>query len=124
MQESGENYLECILILAQTKQHVRAIDIANRLSFSKPSIPRAMAILKDAGHITVSKEGYIRLTRSGTEIAERIYERHQLLTSLFISLGVSEKTAAADACRVEHVISEETFSCLKQKWNAKEKAHS
>jgi len=109
IQESGENYLETIFILANENGYVRSVDIANALSFSKPSVSRAMSILKKAGHITVDKEGQIELTASGRRIAESIYNRHQLLTEYLVSIGVSHETASADACRIEHVISQETF---------------
>ena len=110
IQESGENYLETILVLKNETGYVRSIDIARTLSFTKPSVSRAMSILKKAGHITMDKEGCIDLTESGLQIAERIYNRHRLLTNWLTSIGVDEETAAFDACRMEHVISHETFS--------------
>ena len=113
IQESGEMYLETILILSNEKGFVRSVDIADRMKFSKPSVSRAVNLLKAAGHITVSDSGAITLTDSGLEIAETIYERHQVLTSMLISLGVSDETASEDACRVEHYISEETFQAIK-----------
>lgn len=109
IQESGENYLETIFVLAKENGYVRSVDIANALSFSKPSVSRAMSILKKAGHIKIDEEGQIKLTASGRRIAESIYNRHQLLTDYLVSIGVSHDTAAADACRIEHVISQETF---------------
>lgn len=109
IQESGENYLEMVLILKGETEYVRSVDIARALSFTKPSVSRAMSILKKAGHITMDKDGRIDLTESGLQIAERIYKRHRLLTDWLTSIGVSEKTAASDACRMEHVISQETF---------------
>lgn len=109
IQESGENYLETIYILARETGYVRSVDIAHSLSFSKPSVSRAMSILKKAGHIKMDKEGQIELTPSGRQIAERIYGRHRLLTDYLTAIGVSHETAAADACRMEHVISQETF---------------
>ena len=115
MQESGENYLETILILKQEKGYVRSIDIAQKLDFSKPSVSRAMNLLRTNGYITMDpKEGWIELTEKGRGVAERIYERHQLLSKWLTALGVSEETAAADACRIEHVISEETFDRMKE----------
>ena len=111
--ESSENYLEAILMLKQEKGVVRSIDIARRMDFSKPSISRAMSLLRENGYITMDKEGLIELTPSGQEIAGRIYERHQLLTQWLTQLGVSPETAARDACLIEHDISEETFNCLK-----------
>lgn len=111
--ESSENYLEAILMLKQEKGVVRSIDIARRMDFSKPSISRAMSLLRENGYITMDKEGLIELTPSGQEIAGRIYERHQLLTQWLTQLGVSPETAVRDACLIEHDISEETFNCLK-----------
>lgn len=114
MQESGENYLETILILKQEKGYVRSIDIATKLDFSKPSVSRAMSLLRENGYITMDpKEGWIELTRSGKEIAEKIYERHQVISKWLMDLGVAESTAIADACRIEHVISPETFERIK-----------
>ena len=121
IQESGENYLEAILMLHQEKGYARSIDIANKLSFSKPSVSRAMSVLKAAGHIVMGADGLITLTDSGREIAERIYERHQLLTKYLEALGVSAETAVADACRIEHDISEETFECIKAHASRREK---
>ena len=115
MQESGENYLETILILKQEKGYVRSIDIAMKLDFSKPSVSRAMSLLRENGYITMDqKEGWIELTGSGREIAERIYERHQVISQWLMDLGVAEKTATADACRIEHFISPETFDRIKE----------
>ena len=111
--ESGENYLETILILHQKTGCVRAVDIAAELGFSKPSVSRAMSVLREAGHITVARDGQITLTDSGLAIAEKIYERHRLLTEYLTALGVSPEVAAEDACRMEHVISEESFQKLK-----------
>jgi Mn-dependent DtxR family transcriptional regulator len=112
--ESAENYLETILILGQKNGNVRSIDIANELAFSKPSVSVAMKNLRHAGHILVDNDGYITLTQSGRQIAEVIYERHMLISDWFIQLGVSEKTAREDACRIEHVISAESFAALKK----------
>ena len=108
--ESGENYLETILVLHQRTGFVRATE----LSFSKPSVSRAMSVLREAGHIDVARDGQITLTESGRAIAEKIYERHQLLTEYLTALGVSPEIAAEDACRMEHVISEESFQKLKE----------
>ncbi len=114
MQESGENYLETILILKQEKGYVRSIDIAMKLEFSKPSVSRAMGLLRENGYITMDpREGWIELTSSGREIAEQIYERHQVISKWLMDLGVAEETAVADACRIEHVISRETFDRIK-----------
>ncbi|NLV35562.1 MAG: metal-dependent transcriptional regulator [Clostridiaceae bacterium] len=114
LQESGENYLEMIYVLSNQTGYVRSVDVANAMSFSKPSISRAMSILKKAGHIEVDKDGQITLTESGLNIARRVYSRHNLLTDYLIALGVSRETAAADACRMEHVISQETFEKIKK----------
>lgn len=112
--ESGENYLETILILIQKGKGVRSIDIAEEMGFSKPSISRAVGILKKDGYIEVDSGGFISLTDSGYEIAEKIYERHRVLTRFLIKLGVNEVTAAEDACRIEHDISDESFQKLKE----------
>ncbi len=111
--ESAENYLETILILSQEHPVVRSVDIAEELGFSKPSVSVAMKHLREKGHISVSREGYITLTESGRKIAEMIYERHQFLSAWLESLGVPGETAVRDACRMEHVISPETFAALK-----------
>ena len=112
--ESAENYLETILILSRQQPHVRSIDIAVELNFSKPSVSRAVKLLREEGHVAMSADGALELTDTGREIAERIYERHRLLTLWFTELGVSEAQAAQDACRVEHDISAETFQKLKE----------
>ena len=110
MQESGEMYLETILILSRTKGQVRSIDIVDYMSFSKPSVSRAVGLLKSGGYILVDPEGYITLTDAGREVAEKIYERHTTLTELLTRLGVDPDVAAKDACKVEHDLSEETYS--------------
>lgn len=114
IQESGEMYLETILILSEKSAGVRAIDVGEYMGFSKPSVSRAMGILKKGGLVETDKDGYLVLTDAGREIAERTYERHQVLTELFIKLGVNETTAAEDACKIEHCISSETFAALKR----------
>ena len=116
IRESAENYLETILILSQRKGkgEVRSIDIVNDLEFSKPSVSVAMKNLRENGYITVDKDGYIRLTDKGLEIAEKMYERHTLLSQWLIKLGVDEKVAVEDACRMEHVISAESFAAIKK----------
>lgn len=111
LQESGENYLEAMLIVQQKNGYIRSVDVARQLSFSKPSVSRAVSILKRAGHITTTPKGIV-LTESGEKIAKQIYERHQFLTRFLMAIGVSEQTAAADACRMEHVVSEETYRCF------------
>lgn len=112
--ESAENYLETILILSKTRPVVRSVDIAEEMGFKKPSVSVAMKNLREKQHITVSKEGYIELTESGRNIAEMIYERHILLTDWLVHLGVDRETAAEDACRIEHVISSESFDAIKK----------
>ena len=116
IRESAENYLETILILSQRKGkgEVRSIEIVNELEFSKPSVSVAMKNLRENGYITVDKDGYIRLTDKGLEIAEKMYERHTLLSQWLIKLGVDEKVAVEDACRMEHVISAESFAAIKK----------
>lgn len=111
--ESAENYLETILMLSKKLPVVRSVDIANELDFKKSSVSIAMKNLREGGKITVTQAGYIYLTDSGREIAEMIYERHQLLTNWLISLGVDSNIAAEDACKMEHVISKESFEALK-----------
>ena len=113
MRESGEMYLETILILKEKKKTVRAIDVAEKMELSRPSVSRGMAKLRESGCITVEEDGKLAFTEKGRAIDEKIYERHQVLTSLFTRLGVEEKTAVEDACRIEHVISDETFAALK-----------
>ena len=114
IQESGEMYLETILILSNQKANVRSIDVANYMNYSTPSISRGIGILKDDGYVTVDDGGFLNLTESGRAIAEKIYERHRVLAAFFESIGISEETASADACRIEHVISDETFSAIKK----------
>ena len=113
MQESGEMYLESIYVLTKNSAHVRSIDICEYMGYSKPSISRAMGLLKASDHIHIDNDGYITLTESGKAVAERIYERHTLLTRMLVQLGVSEKTAAEDACKMEHILSEEAFAAIK-----------
>ena len=112
--ESAENYLETILMLSQRKGNVRAIDIVNELGFSKPSVSVAMKNLRQSGHIQVDKDGHITLTELGMEIASTMYERHTLWSTWLIRLGVSEEVAVEDACRMEHVISQESFDAIKK----------
>lgn len=114
IQKSAEDYLETILMLGKKKGNVRSIDIATALSFSKPSVSVAMKNLRENGYILMDKDGYIALTEKGHEIAETIYERHTLLSRFLMYLGVSEKVAAEDACKLEHVISAESFEALKR----------
>lgn len=112
--ESAENYLEAILVIKERSGNVRSIDIANELEFSKPSVSVAMKKLRESGHIEVDSDGFITLLPSGQEIAERIYERHRLLTQFFVNIGVDEEIAAQDACKLEHDLSEETFQKIKE----------
>ncbi|HIZ64634.1 MAG TPA: metal-dependent transcriptional regulator [Candidatus Blautia pullicola] len=114
IQESAENYLETILIIGNRKPQVRSIDIANELEFSKPSVSVAMKNLRLNGYINMDHEGFITLTPSGKAIADKIYERHQLLSAWLVRLGVDPKVAAEDACRMEHVISAESFEAIKR----------
>ena len=113
IQESAENYLEAIFILKHRNGYVRSIDVATELGYSKPSISRAMKLLRENNYITMEDSGYIQLTETGASIAERMYERHAFLSQFLMSLGVDEQVAIADACRIEHVISQETFERLK-----------
>ena len=114
IQESAENYLKAILILMQKNGQVRSIDVAHYTGFSKPSISRAVGLLRDNGYVSIDQNGLLGLTEAGLKIAETIYERHTVLTDLLTKLGVSPETAAEDACRIEHVISAETFDKLKE----------
>ena len=113
MQESGEMYLETILILSKDHPIVRSIDISDYMNFSKPSVSRAMGLLKDEGYILINENGHISLTEKGKERANIIFERHIVLTDVFIKIGVSKETASEDACRIEHYISDETFQAIK-----------
>ena len=114
VQESKENYIEAILVLSKQKGQVRSIDVANYLEFSKPSVSVAMANLRQAELITVDENGFIHLTDDGRKLANQVYERHQLLTDLLTRIGVSEKVAAEDACRIEHVLSQDSFDKIKE----------
>lgn len=113
MHESGEMYLETIYILSRQKSQVRSIDVGEYMGYSKPSVSRAVGLLKKAGHIWVDKDGYITLTESGRSISERLYERHTVLTKLLVGLGVDEETAAEDACKMEHDLSDKSFAAMK-----------
>ncbi len=119
LQESGENYLEAILVLEKRNGIARSIDVANELGFSKPSVSRAVSILKDAGFVEIGSINQLLLTESGRSIAEKIYDRHCTLREYLVSIGVSEEIAADDACRIEHVISDETFNCIKKMFDVK-----
>ena len=113
IQESGEMYLETILYLTKEKGSVRAIDVAEHMGYSKPSVSRAVGLLKNGNYISVSPEGYITLTDIGIEISKKLFERHTILSEILINLGVDKQTALDDACRIEHVISEQSFKALK-----------
>lgn len=117
IQESGEMYLEAILVLRKDNPQVRAIDIANYTGYSKPSVSRALGILKKGEFITVDESGFISFTAMGEAHALAIKERHDVLTKVFVALGVNEETAAEDACKIEHVISDETFEAIKKQFN-------
>ncbi|MBR1497915.1 MAG: metal-dependent transcriptional regulator [Oscillospiraceae bacterium] len=112
--ESGEMYLETILIVSKSKPFVRAIDVGEHMGYSKPSVSRAMGLLKNGGYILVSPEGHITLTQAGREVAETIYERHTVLTKILEDLGVDPETAVEDACKMEHYISDKSFQALKR----------
>ena len=114
IQESGEMYLETILRLSQKSGHVRAIDVGEEMGYSKPSVSRAMGLLRNGGFVVIDADGAITLTDAGREIAEKIYARHTLITNFLISLGVDEKTAAEDACKMEHSISDASFEAIKK----------
>ena len=112
--QSGEDYLETILVLRQEKGVVRSIDVAQKMGYSKPSVSRAMSVLRANGYIVMEKSGNITLTEEGETVARSMYERHRLLTGWLSALGVSPETAAQDACRIEHALSEETFACIRR----------
>ena len=114
LQESGEMYLETILILSQKSRFVRAIDVGEEMGFSRPSVSRAVHLLAEGGFITIDADGGLSLTENGWEIAEKIYERHTVISKWLISLGVSEATAVDDACKMEHDISDESFAAIKR----------
>ena len=117
LHESGEMYLETIYILSQQLSAVRSIDVGEYMGFSKPSVSRAVNLLKNENYITIDRDGSLHLTESGREIAERIYDSHKLLTKLLVTLGVNEETAQEDACKMEHHISDETFYAIKNYLN-------
>ncbi len=114
LHESGQMYLETIYVLSQKSTNIRAIDVGAHLGYSKPSVSRAIGLLKNGGYISVNPDGYITMTPEGKQIAEQLYERHTVLTNMLMTLGVDEKSAAEDACRIEHVISDESFSAIKK----------
>jgi len=114
LQESGEMYLESIYVLSKAQSTVRSIDISEYMGYSKPSVSRAVNLLKNGGYITMDKDNLITLTESGLEIAQKIFDRHTLIANLLIRLGVSEKTAVEDACKMEHAISDESFEAIRR----------
>ena len=114
LHESGQMYLEAIHVLLQKNNRVRSIDIGAYLGYTKPSVSRAIGILKKGEYIVVDQDGYITLTESGKKVAEQLYERHTILSNMLITLGVDEKTATEDACRIEHVISDKSFNSIKK----------
>ena len=122
LQESGEMYLETILVLSRRMVNVRSIDVVEHMGFSKPSVSRAIGLLKNGGYVNVDKDGYLMLTDEGREVAEKIYERHNVLTTFLAGIGVSRETASDDACKIEHHISDETLEAIKKfvnkgRWN-------
>ncbi len=120
--ESAEDYLETILVLRNRMGEVRSIDVATEMGFSKPSVSIAMKHFRENGYVTVDENGHIHLTESGLAVAERTYERHLVLTRLLTAIGVDEQTAREDACRIEHDISEQTFTCIKEQLRRIEEA--
>ena len=117
LHESGEMYIETIYVLTKERPAVRAIDVGEHMGFSKPSVSRALRILKNGGYVSVSPEGHLSLTDAGLAVAEKIYARHELLKSFLLSIGVDEDTAAEDACRMEHALSDTSFEALKRYLN-------
>ena len=114
LQESGEMYLETIFILSKTNPHVRSIDVVEYMGFSKPSVSRAIGLLRSGGYVNMDKDGYLTLTEAGYEVADKMYERHRLISGFLTALGVSEETATADACKIEHHISDESIEAIKK----------
>ena len=112
--ESGEMYLESILVLTKQGKDIRAIDICDYMGYSKPSVSRALGILKKSGHVNVDESGHLTLTEEGREVAEKIYERHRILTEFLVKIGVSVEIATDDACKIEHHISDESFDAIKK----------
>ena len=113
LQESGEMYLETIYVLSQNSNCVRSIDVAEHMGYSKPCVSRSMGLLKQGGYVVVDEDGFLVLTEEGRNMAQKIFDRHTVLSKLLVSMGVCEKTAAEDACKIEHVISDETFHAIK-----------
>lgn len=113
LKESGEMYLESIYVLCKSKSSVRSVDIAEHMNYSRASVSRGVGLLKKQGYVEMDEDGFITLTAEGTELAEKIFERHTVITNILIAMGIDAQIAAEDACRIEHVISEETFNGLK-----------
>ncbi len=124
LQESGEMYLETILILSEKKSFVRAIDVGEYMGFSKPSVSRAIGLLRNGGFVEVGDGGGLILTEEGRSVAEKIYERHRYLTKMLMEMGVDEETATEDACRMEHVVSDKSFAAIKNYFHYNEEAAS
>lgn len=114
LHESAEMYIETIYRLSQESKFVRSIDVAESMGYSKPSVSRAVSLLRQGGYLLMDKNGFLTLTDAGKDVAEKIFERHTILSNLLVSLGVDEKTAAHDACRIEHVISDESFAAVRR----------
>ena len=114
LHQSGEMYLETIHVLSKQQEHVRSLDVAEYMNFSKPSVSRAVKLLRSEGFLTVDEDGFLYLTQAGKDIAEKLYERHTLLTELLVRLGVDRQTAAEDACKIEHNLSETSFAAIKK----------
>lgn len=114
IQESGEMYLETIFVLSKERSYVRSIDVCDHMGYSKPSVSRAIGLLKSGGYVRVDENGHLSLTESGLEIAEKMYERHTLLSEFLIRLGVDRETAVEDACKIEHHLSDQTFEAIKK----------
>ena len=114
LQESGEMYLESIYVLTKKNKNVRSIDVVEYMNFSKPSVSRAIGLLKNGGYVTVDNVGHITLTEVGREVAQKIYERHNILTEFLVKMGVSRECASTDACKIEHVISDESFEAIRK----------
>ena len=113
LQESGQMYLETIHILSKTGKAVRSIDVGEYMGYSKPSVSRAVGLLKKGGYVAADADGYLTLTEAGKQVAEKMYERHTILTKFFVTLGVDEETASEDACKIEHDISDKSFEAIK-----------
>ena len=118
LHESAEMYLETIYLLSQHSSSVRSIDVAEHMGYSKPSVSRAVGLLKQGGYLVMDRDGFLTLTQEGSQVARKIFERHTVLSSMLVRLGVSEETASEDACKIEHVISDESFAAIKRHLDA------